>query len=100
MIRALILVAACALLSACGPDQACGGSFSPSSEAAAPHIESMRLAGQLEQDPWTMVLSLEFEDDDGNLGLGTASFYLNHSDEASTRQQMRDAFRQNALLPT
>jgi hypothetical protein len=94
-----LLLACCVAGStaACGPEKACGDQTEGSSAGDAPHIDDLRLAGQLEEDPWTMVLSLEFEDSDGNLGTGAATFYLNHSSQPSTRQEMRDAFRQNAL---
>ena len=51
----------------CGTDAVCA-SEGDSGVDGAPRLTDFALAGQLEGDPWTIILSADFEDSDGNLG--------------------------------
>ena len=53
--------------SACGSEPICE-SEGDVGVAGAPVLRSFALVGQLEGDPWTVILSADFEDSDGNLG--------------------------------
>ena len=41
----------------------------------APILTDLPLVGQLEGDPWTIILSADFEDSDGNSGAGLRCLY-------------------------
>ena len=51
----------------CGTDQVCTSEGDLGVEGA-PRLTDFRLVNQLEGDPWTVILSAQFEDSDGNLG--------------------------------
>lgn len=61
------------LVLATGGNIACGSEVICATEGdvgveGAPVLKSFSLVGQLEGDPWTVILSAEFEDTNGNLG--------------------------------
>ncbi len=74
-------------------------------EPGAPIIVSLELLEQLEGDPWTLVMGIDFEDSDGNLGEsvmndstvvgGYVEFYINGGD-AGGPLAVADAFTQRA----
>lgn len=53
--------------SACGSEVICASEGDVGVDGA-PVLRSFGLASQLEGDPWTVILSADFEDSDGNLG--------------------------------
>ncbi|MBC7792733.1 MAG: hypothetical protein H7Z43_03415 [Clostridia bacterium] len=63
----------------------------------APTIRDGKLASQLAQDPWTLVVTLDFSDTDGNLAHGNITFYLGGSGDSAARQDLLAAFKQSVL---
>ncbi len=47
-------------------------------------------------DPWSVLVAVEFEDDDGDLGQGVIKFLLNSGDEP-VEQELTGVFRQSGL---
>lgn len=60
-------------------------------------IVDANIAGQLDQDPWTVVLTLDFTDADGNLAAGDVAFYLERDGSSSSTQPLRGSFKQSAI---
>lgn len=89
-----VVVAASLATAAC--DGAACGDFEQTTGATAPVIDAFTSAGQLQGDPWTIILAVDFRDEDGDLGGGRAQFFLN-GDGPSTEQPMADIFRQSGL---
>lgn len=81
----------------CVKPLACGDVDPPSTIASAPSIVDATLASQLAEDPWTLVLTLDFSDSDGNLAAGEASFYLGGDANSRSTQPLVTAFKQSAL---
>ena len=88
-LAALVIVA-----SSCGDPNFCDGQTS-SGEAEAPAIENFGLVDQLDGDPWTAIFSATFKDSDGDLGGGSAKFYINGKEAASI--DLHEVFQQSDL---
>lgn len=81
----------------CEQPLACGDNVRVSSDVNAPVINNVVLVDQLEQDPWTLVLTLDFRDADGNLAAGDVVFYLNNDGDSATSQSLLPTFKQSAI---
>ena len=68
----------------------------PSLDPGAPRITDLELAGQLEGDPYTVILRMEVADPEGDLGHGTAVFFLDGT-LSNIELELFDLFRQSAL---
>jgi hypothetical protein len=79
---------------------ACGDVNAQSTDLRAPVILDADLASQLEQDPWTIVLTMDFADTDGNLAAGAITFYLGSSAGSAATQDLLSSFKQSALAET
>jgi hypothetical protein len=98
-VAALLVVA---ILLATGAS-ACGGGHCAGLEAdespGTPVVDNFWvLEQQIPGDPWTVLFGVDYTDDDGDLGTGSAEFYLNESKDAAV-QDMVDAFRQSGVQP-
>ena len=64
---AVFLALSSILASGCGSEPICASAGDVGVDGA-PRLTDFSLVGQLEGDPWTVILSADFEDNDGNLG--------------------------------
>lgn len=101
MSRVLALPVVTALLAASA--SACGGGHCAGLEAdeapGTPVVDNFwLLEHQIPGDPWTVLFGVDYTDDDGDLGTGSAEFYLNENKQPAV-QDMVDAFRQSGVQP-
>lgn len=87
-ILALVASAACGKSSGCPP-----GTSSPD----APQVTGLGLVtNAMPGDPWQLVFTVDFTDDDGDLGYGEAEVYLDDA-ATPTRLELFRLFRESAL---
>lgn len=91
------MVCASGGVTACNDSRACGDKLVVSSVPEAPHIASADVATQLEEDSWTLALSVDFADANADLASGSIVFYLEDQSDSATLQPLRPAFKQSAL---
>ena len=71
----------------CGSEVICASEGDIGIEGA-PRLTDFALVGQLEGDPWTIILSADFEDSDGNLGPdGDVELFLGGTFQAPALRQ-------------
>lgn len=86
-----LLLAMWAGLSGCGASNACGGTDAPIN-ARAPLILSMDLVGQVDIDPWHVVLSCDVTDGDGDMGGGEVNYFVNGAPTSEESQSLERVF--------
>lgn len=81
-VGSIIMLAVLTLSVGCGTEAVCA-SEGDVGVTGAPRLTDFRLVGQLEGDPWTVILSADFQDEDGNLGPdGDVELFLGGSFQA------------------
>ncbi len=83
--------------SACDGSGACGDDVTVSHDANAPRVLDVSLVKQLEQDTWTLVFSIDFEDANADLDDGSVVFFLGRKSDSAATQPLLPAFKQSAL---
>lgn len=83
--------------SACDGSGACGDSALVSDDPNAPRVLDAALPKQLEQDSWTLILTVDFEDANADLAEGSVVFYLGKQSDSATSQPLLPAFKQSTL---
>lgn len=94
--RLVPCLAGASWLWACGPAPC---SEPASTSETAPRITELDLAGQLEGDPFTVILALALTDRDGDAGVGTLDLFLDGT-RSDVSLSLFDLFRQSAVEAT
>jgi hypothetical protein len=89
---------ACVALCSCSGQDMCGGAAVPI-DVQAPLILSMDYVGQVDIDPWHVVLTCDVVDNDGDLGNGTVDYYVNGSKESAETQRLERVFSASGGVP-
>src|SRR5690349_8767573 len=93
----LVLLFGSAALYGCDGSQACGDHVTASTAPGSPVIDRATVATQLAQDTWTVVLGVDFEDTDGDLGQGDVAFFLNDDSGTRSTQSLPAVFHESAV---
>lgn len=75
----------------CADTNLCGREVVPI-DSAAPLILDMQYVGQVDIDPWHVVLKCDVVDADGDLGGGTVDYYVNGSSTSAETQDLERVF--------
>ena len=93
-IMAVLMASAC--LGACSKGNSCDGQPA-SKHATAPRIEALSLLRQVTSDPWTLVFEVKFTDADGDLGGGTAEFFMERKTPAAVTMSLAEMFQRSEV---
>ena len=94
----LTLWLACIALCSCSGQDLCSGAPVPI-DPNGPLILSMDYVGQVDIDPWHVVLKCDVVDGDGDLGAGTVDYYVNGSNASVETQRLERVFGASGGVP-